>query len=152
MYLSALYISVISEVSLSLTGLNYFWWWIYMNLWIIISGNNQNIRAGIYVYEYIHYTVLYIRKYTSQLIHSNLYLYSHGNKKQIILVLSSNTFKYCLYIYNFFIFHHIHTIKFISVQFQISLIQKITNLLLLFLLHVLKFLPTVYCTQKVCNN
>ena len=80
------------------------------------------------------YSILYIRKYTSQLIHSNLYLYSHGNKKQIILVLSSNTFKYCLYIYNFFIFHHIHTIKFISVQFQISLIQKITNLLLLFLL------------------
>ena len=66
------------------------------------------------------YSILYIRKYTSQLIHSNLYLYSHGNKKQIILVLSSNTFKYCLYIYNFFIFHHIHTIKFISVQFQIS--------------------------------
>ena len=85
------------------------------------------------------YSILYIRKYTSQLIHSNLYLYSHGNKKQIILVLSSNTFKYCLYIYNFFIFHHIHTIKFISVQFQISLIQKITNLLLLFLLHVLNF-------------
>ena len=135
MYLSALYISVISEVSLSLPGLNYFWWWIYMNLWIIISGNNQNISSV-----------------TSQLIHSNLYLYSHGNKKQIILVLSSNTFKYCLYIYNFFIFHHIHTIKFISVQFQISLIQKITNLLLLFLLHVLKFLPTVYCTQKVYNN
>ena len=105
-----------------------------------------------YMYMYTSiYSILYIRKYTSQLIHSNLYLYSHGNKKQIILVLSSNTFKYCLYIYNFFIFHHIHTIKFISVQFQISLIQKITNLLLLFLLHVLNFYLQ-YTVHKKCTT